>query len=999
MDAMQRFRQLAGDGFTSCAPVPLEESRAAERGEWKTHSCWLSCGGRCVNRSYVVEGCVLRQAPDNTRPDTPDNPQQRGCARGRSLRHAVFASDRLKYPLKRKHWQPGGGAASNGHLRGRDEWERITWDEALGYIADEVTRIKRDYGMKSILSTGYEIRTVLDRMYYAPSLCAYGGCSYTWGQASQGAFPLVSNMMKGSFDLGRIDYSDRFALLEADLVVMWGHNPAWSIMGNTSYYYRRAKEAGARFVFVDPWCNPTMQALADEWVPIRPGTDTALLLAVAYVLIREDLHDQEFLDRCCVGFDAAHMPEGAPPEGNFRDYVMGVSDGRPKTPEWAQGICGVPAARIEWLAREMGKAERVTLRASQAPARTDNGATFVQAFYTVGWMCGACGRPGAEVSAGAGGYVGFGGPALVEPGERGAEFPVNPICEPPRGGGKLAAGKYDPSKYYGIAMAEMWDAIVDGEFTNFGHGKEPIDIRMIWKVGEGGRLNQDPAFNRGVEAFRKVDFVVSSDLWFTSDCRYSDIVLPSTSFWETDGFVQPKTNRELLYYTSRIHEPLFECQEDFETEARIAERWGIDPSVVNPATIREMGLNQVLGAKVVKTPDPATPEADGNIASLRCFGANADAAPADAVPPCHPERSAQRGVEGSLPPETPVTSAEDWEYLVSMTQDDLDALGVQGQPHGGRIPLAEFLETGVYQVPRREGDAFAHVRYADFVADPQAHPVPTESGKFEIYCAAITRQYGQFGLSQVAPIAKYVPAHEGYEATFADWDAQVKGEYPLQNLSIHFIGRAHQAFDNVAQLRELFPHDVLMNQLDAQAAGVEGGQTVLVESPHGRILRRVRVTNLLMPGVVVLGEGAWSDVVDGGPDGAPDDAPGRGIDRSGNANSLERSTLSGEGQCTWNTSVCRVLPWRGEPLPPDYRSADRRGAGVSSVLPARKAKKKAAPKEGAPTSAERPKRLVKEDAPSQVARDRRTFGNAQKLRISGAAASTDADLLERGGMR
>ena len=79
--ACARFREVAGSGLRECDPVPLEESRANEQGEWKTHSCWLSCGGRCVNRSYVVEGCVLRQSPDNTHPDSPDYPQQRGCAR------------------------------------------------------------------------------------------------------------------------------------------------------------------------------------------------------------------------------------------------------------------------------------------------------------------------------------------------------------------------------------------------------------------------------------------------------------------------------------------------------------------------------------------------------------------------------------------------------------------------------------------------------------------------------------------------------------------------------------------------------------------------------------------------------------------------------------------------------------------------------------------------------------------------------------------------------
>jgi len=194
----------------------------------------------------------------------------------------------------------------------------------------------------------------------------------------------------------------------------------------------------------------------------------------------------------------------------------------------------------------------------------------------------------------------------------------------------------------------------------------------------------------------------------------------------------------------------------------------------------------------------------------------------------------------------------------------------------------------------------------------------------------------------------------------------------------------------------------LMNEWDARDAGVTAGDTVLVESPHGRILRRVRVTSLLMPGVVMLGEGAWSDVVAGG------------IDRSGNANSLERSSLSGEGQCTWNSSVCRVVPWEGSPLPLDYRSADRRGAGIASVVAPRKRAARTANvarlqhaaqgmtiERGGEASPAQPEpqveRLVRDPIPSQAARNRQTFGNAAKLRISAQDAQRDADLFPEEG--
>lgn len=854
---------LGATGLSACAPASLSatgdmDDTPEETGRWVTHACYFACGGRCVNRSYVQDGKVLRQETDNLHEDSPDYPQQRGCARGRSLRHAVFSPDRLKYPLKRKSWQPGGGENSHGELRGIDEWERISWDEALDYIAQETTRIKEAYGNQAILATGYELRTVVPGLYYAPSLNAYGGCTTTWGQASQGAFPLVSNMMKGSYNLGRLDFSDRFEVRQAKLIVMWGQNPAWSSLGNPTYHYLTAKRAGAKIIFVDPWYNSTMQAIADQWIPVRPGTDTALLLGCAYYMIANDLQDQAFLDTYCLGFDAEHMPENADPKGNFKDYVLGTYDGLPKTPAWASEICGVPADVIEDLAHQMATTKPMTLRSSQAPARTDNGPSFVQAFYTVGWMTGNVGKPGAEVSAGgSAGNMAFGGPSLVTPGAKGCEWPENPICSAPRGGGALAGGKYDPDKFYGIAMAEAWDAVITGEYTDFAHGKKPIDIRMIWKIGDGGRMNQNPDFSRAIEAYRKVEFAVASDMWMTSDCLYSDIVLPASSFWERDGYVMPQTNRDLLIYSQKVIDPLYECREDLDMEAELAKRWGLDPALVKPLSTLQMGFNEIAGATVA------------------------------------------------------TTSVDETEPLLTITQEDLDALGVEGTPQQGRVPLDEFLETGVYQVRRTPDDGLGHVQYADYIADPSTNPLPTKSGKFEIYCTSIVEQYDQFGLTKIAPVAQYTPARGGYEDTFQNWDDKTKGVYPLQFISVHFIGRAHQAFDNVGQLRELFPTDAVVNALDAEAAGIEDGGTILVESPYGKILRRAHVTNLVMPGVVVLGQGAWSDVRDDG------------IDYAGNANTLSKSQLSGEGQCTWNTTTVRIGPWSGEPLAPDYQKPQR----------------------------------------------------------------------------
>src|SRR5690554_3758930 len=167
--------------------VRAESSRAAarsaqgEQGEWITAACWHNCGGRCLNKALVREGVVIRQKTDDTHPDSPDFPQQRGCARGRSQRKQVFGADRLKYPMKRKHWEPGGGRRE---LRGRDEWVRISWDEALDLVAGELKRIKETYGNKSILGT-------------SRLLNYYGGGLVRWGSSSSGAWGVPLETMTG----------------------------------------------------------------------------------------------------------------------------------------------------------------------------------------------------------------------------------------------------------------------------------------------------------------------------------------------------------------------------------------------------------------------------------------------------------------------------------------------------------------------------------------------------------------------------------------------------------------------------------------------------------------------------------------------------------------------------------------------------------------------------------------------------------------------------------
>jgi anaerobic dimethyl sulfoxide reductase subunit A len=763
-----------GFNAVEAAPEPAED-----RGQWISAACWHNCGGRCPNYALVKDGVVLRQKIDDTHPDTPDYPQQRACGRGRAQRYMIYGADRLKYPMKRKNWEPGGG---NKELRGKDEWVRITWEEALDTVASEIKRIKEKYGNESILSIGTEISRTLG---------LYGGyATAPWGTVSWGTWRWTGPAV--GHEWGRMG-SDRFDLRNSQLIVHWGANPIWSSGGNPTYHYLQAKKAGARFIFIDPFYNDSAQVLADEWIPIRPTTDHAMVLGMAYTLITEDdpednpLIDWDFLHRCTIGFDKDHLPEGADPKDNFRDYVLGTYDGTPKTPDWASEICGVDPNRIRSLAREIATTKKVALFTAPAAARVNNADSWPQAFMTLGWMTGHVGQSGRQTAATSHNRAGNQGPPLISSGSSGVSGIANPLEGP----------SISP-------RSAIWKAIVDEEYVAGKDDVRSCNIQLIFHGGWGAALNQSPGLVKGVEAHRKVEFVVSQSQFLTTNCRYSDIVLPVTTEWERYGRILTG-NREILIWASQVSEPLFEAKDDIWIAKEIGKRLGLDPDQIDPVPLKQQIFNRVAGAKVIK--------ADGS----------------------------------------------EFEPLVTITAADIADMGVEGEPQQGRISLKEFKEKGIYQVPRSPDDDLVYVPYKDFREDPETYPAKTASGKFEIHCQSIADFVESIGYTTIKPIPTYNRPIEGYEDTFDDWENKVKGDYPLQLYTIHYPRRSHSSFDNALVLREAFPQEFMMNTVDAAERGIEHGDAVLVKSRHGQILRPVYVTSRMMPGVVTVGQGAWAE--------------------------------------------------------------------------------------------------------------------------------------------
>lgn len=822
----------------------------AGEGKWVAAACWHNCGGRCLNKAYVQDGVVLRQKTDDTHEDSPDYPQQRGCLRGRSQRKQVFASDRLKYPMKRKGWSLDN---PNGDMRGKDEWERISWDEALSYVADGLKAAKERYGNRSILLLGGDSSANAE-MYRTLSL--YGGCCEYWNTNSFGSWAKTPFFIGFNHDF-KWDQTvnDRYDLRACETIVMLSMNPAWSAMGSQTWNYWQAKKAGAKFVGIDPFYNETYSLLEADWLPIRPATDTAFLLALAYAMLEQDeekhLVDWDFLDRCTVGFDAAHMPADAKEDINFKDYVLGVYDDEPKTPEWAEQICGIEPEKIRSLAVAMGKDNKVAFICGMASGRVNNVDNLPQLVMTVGAMGGHMGKSGHMVGSTMHATSGNGGPALIKRGSDGLPSIKNPLDD-------------------SINANEVWDAILEGHYHWAGSGAagyynegavpvgedRDIDIHVIYN-NRGANLQTSNGMKKGIEAYRKVDMVVSHSQFFTTPSRYADIILPVTTEWETyGGFLGGNlihtSNREMMIAYERVVEPLFEAKTDQEIAMGIGERLGIGQEDIYPFGAEQQYFNQLSTMSVMNE--------DGKGYGL----------------------------------------------AVSITEADIDEMGVDGTPQEGKLPYQELKELGVYQVERHQGDSYGYIAFEDFCADPEKNPLQTPSGKLEIYCQSLADAVEKMGFTTIEPIPTYARVTGGYEDTFSDWDSQTKGEYPLQVTNPHYLRRAHTVFDNVPWLREAWGNPVYLSTKDAADAGVADGDTVLLSSPAGQTVRRACVTARLRPGVVALPHGAWVAVDES-----------TGIDQAGADNYLSAQVPNGLGVSGFNSVICNLQKYDGTALGAD----------------------------------------------------------------------------------
>lgn len=496
-----------------------------------------------------------------------------------ALPSRTYAQTRVKYPYVRE------GYLKNRHKsdtskRGSERFVRVSWDEVLDIVADEIKRVQKEYGYKSIYAGSYgwycigrlhNPQRLMNRM-----MKIGGGYVGRIGDYSTGASQVILPHVLGTNEVYEQQTSWELVLKHAKNVIFWGADPmitnqiAWEIPAHEGYSYMKelkklADKKKINVISVDPIANDTQRYYNGEHIAVRPNTDVAMMLGMAYYLYAEKLYDQKFIKKYTVGFN------------KFLDYLLGKTDGIKKTPEWAEKICGVEAKVIKSFAKKISQ-ENTMIMSGWAGQRADHGEQFHWMMVTLASMLGQIGKPGCGFGFSYH-YANGGTPTATAPGLPGISTTINSDKEGPW-------TKYKP---FNIPAAKVVDMIENPEKTIDFNGQKITypEIKMVYWAG-GNPFHHHQDRNRMLEAWKKIEtFIVNEPFW-TSTARMADIVLPTTTEIERNDIerIGDYSSTHFLAIQKAI-EPVGESKDDFEICREICKRWGYESEFTDGKTQEE----------------------------------------------------------------------------------------------------------------------------------------------------------------------------------------------------------------------------------------------------------------------------------------------------------------------------------------------------------------------------------------------------------------------------
>src|SRR3954467_3147237 len=449
----------------------------------------------------------------------PDHPATRGFLCGKVAKYLdrVYSPDRVLYPLRRKKNAPKGGGHKNF-----DDFERITWDSALDEIATKFASISKEFGSEAILPY------------------SYGGTLGVLGNASMdhrffhrlGASPLARTICATAGGdailtvLGRKLGTDLEAFRHSKYIIAWGAN----IHGTNIHlwpFIEEARRNGAKLVVIDPYKTRTA-ALADWYLPINPGTDVALALAMMHVIINENLYDVDYVAKYTLGFDELKKKVQEYPPQKVAEYT------------------GISATDIVKLAREYATTHPAAIRVNYGIQRSENGSMAMRAVTMLPCITGAWKHLGGGIQLSTSGAPKLNEDALTRP---------DLMKKSPAG----RATRVINMSSLATALTKLDDP--------------PVKVVFVYNCNPAAVA---PNHNEVIRGFKREDlFTVVHEQFLTDTTDYADIVLPATTFFEQKELVKSYGH----YYIQMSHQAisaLGECRTNVETFRALALRMGFD---------------------------------------------------------------------------------------------------------------------------------------------------------------------------------------------------------------------------------------------------------------------------------------------------------------------------------------------------------------------------------------------------------------------------------------
>jgi anaerobic selenocysteine-containing dehydrogenase len=742
----------------------------------------------------------------------------------------VYSKNRVLYPLKRVDWDPNGVPGSTGpggrntQNRGKSKYVRISWDEAAELVAAELKRVGAVYGPEAVLS---QADMHGETKHLSPShacanrlLSLLGGYTIqmrnldSWEGQNWGAKHVWGCEPVGEMMPATNLYAD--IAQHGEVLLFWGCDPETTPHPIGGMFASRLcywlTDIGLKSVYVCPDLNYGASVHADKWIPVLPNTDAALQLAIAYVWLTEGTYDKEYIASHAYGFD------------KFENYVLGTTDGVPKTPGWASEKCGVPVWTIKALARDWAHKATSLIHGNGGPGIRGPYATEPARLEVMLLGMQGLGKPGRHQAKMLEWNIFRPFPPLPYQGKVVPELPYMSECVRPAG--SMDIRELIPPPYMGtdprmrelvqlvgtppqqsIPKCMIHDALLNPPISWWGlHAfleptKEQFtehtypapgcsEIHMIWTdspcwitcwndSNEYIRALQQPA----------IETIVAQHPWLENDCLLADLILPVATRFEMLDISRDLGSGVFMsiYLEEHCIDPVGESLCDFDVVARIAEKLGLEE-----------------------------------------------------------------------------------EYTQGLSFEEKQEIAFKGSGVQELIPWEEFKEKKYYVIPCDEEVKKIPPGLSPFAEDPKRDPLTTPTGLLEYSASALEEHFPDD--PERPPVPHWIEKGESHDERMS---SERTKEYPLLCMSNHPRWRMHAQGDDITWTREIgtmkvkgpdgyLYEPVWLNPVEAAARGIKDGDIVKIYNERGTVLGGAYLTERLMPGVAYMDHGArWDPIIPG----------------------------------------------------------------------------------------------------------------------------------------